>query len=810
MPFHGGLQLLLDLQGAFDCVDRQSMIDHLPNLDIPAELCALIAAWHSQTHYFVGSETVTAVKVGRGVRQGCKLAPSLWLSWIHRLLTLLIPRTGFTWIQQHVTIFADDIHAGGCFCNFAEFEQLLCNLGHLLDVVEELHLQIQYAKSHILLASAGHKASKLLKGLIMREPHALFLLRRPSGKLSKFPMRGEAIYLGVVVSYHNFEDRTVGHRMRAAWTAFNRLRSWLKSRQMGLKHRLRLWSSCILPVMTYGIHSTGITVKGMRQFQQVAFTMLRVIVGDHAYCTHHTHQHVLIHFDLEHPLLMLHRSGQSLWRTLQSRVPRLDPCDIVFQVDWSHLADQQHLIYNFAQSMMQAPAALTSTLAVEAPPRLKCDWCSFETTSVPNLRRHCTSVHNAPIFRVFDANFAQFAYKGTPQCSHCFASFPSWRQFILHLERNVCQAPQHRRAADHRLAPGPRSPRMTPEQFKVVQTESFGADLIPLVRDQNWAAIHQNEPLCAFLKHNCPACGVWNSRTQEVHTHLKQKHPLHLSGVFEKASQLSRLNCGTSPCTFCHTDFRRTHSCTVMTHLAFVWLNSLSQADRQEVSLTCSVCQQYCATSPALLRHVKEAHGLQLCIYNAARDALPHSTACAHCGAIFETSEGLRQHIADARCPNFDAGASSISRDVHTSWHELLSSGDFQSLYQNSSLRLEYTLRCQFCSSRYARSTDLATHLSEAHPDLWMSSQGVLRMLLSTVFHQFGCCCNPATSQRGLTHICNALRQTAMAMQHSNVELLVPTQFDAVLLRDKFFHLPANPAVPLLEHSLASRNFAAL
>eukprot|EP00435_Cladocopium_sp_Y103_P027159 s2933_g6.t1 len=814
LSFYGGLQLLLDLKRAFDCVDRAGLLWHLPRLQVSAEICSILAAWYSQTYYHVSSgPSSTPVLIGKGVKQGCKISPTLWLAFLHQLFEKLIPKTGLAWIRDHITVFADDLHLSGGFKNKAEFLALLTNIGHVLDILEEMQLLIQYNKSQVILATAGHQSQRILSQFIQRTDGAFIQFQRPSGQTARFPLGKKAVYLGIVVSYDSFEHETFQHRLRAAQTAFGRLKSWLNSKQMCIQYRLRLWRTCILPILTYGLHATTLNLKDLFIFQTKVFTMLRHVVRDHAFHTGHSNQQILQRFHLAHPLELLHDVGRQLWHTVTRRTLNLAPDDILHTIDWAHLPDFQLLISHAFALSRQDPSYSSIGEVMEARTRLQCPWCSFQTTSVPNLRRHCTKVHQAPVFRIFDANFSHFAYKGTPQCSHCFESFGTWRQFCIHLERNVCQASTRHPGHDAQpsgIRPAGTTALLRPGQLHVVTSQSFGAELLQLVRDQNWSAILANQTMTQWLTHHCPCCGLWHDRTQEVHTHLRMKHGQLLSGVFEKSSQLSTMLCSTSPCPACGKEFRRSHTCAAMTHAALMWLNTLEKQVREDVHTTCSVCQLACGTYQALHEHLRRVHNVQLCVFNSARDTISDGLACAHCGAIFPTREGMRQHITDARCPSFDASASTVQTMSGSAWTQFLQGGDFHALRQDASKRLEYTLRCQFCSTRFSRQNDLSAHLAQVHPDLWQSSQGPLRLLLATAYQTHGCYCNPATIERSVTHICPVLRQVAMAYAQSDLDILVPTQFHDNLIQQKLQHLRDTPVFPLIRDALMTRDFAAL
>ena len=82
------------------------------------------------------------------------------------------------------------------------------------------------------------------------------------------------------------------------------LKCWLRHRQLKLPQRLYLWRTCINTILTYGILATNLTVQTLQEYQTTVYQMLRIIIGDHAYMTRHTHQQALQHHNL--PALAAH------------------------------------------------------------------------------------------------------------------------------------------------------------------------------------------------------------------------------------------------------------------------------------------------------------------------------------------------------------------------------------------------------------------------------------------------------------------------------------------------------------------------
>ena len=128
--FYGGFQLCLDLKHAFDNVDRCKLFQQLPNLNISEDVAVLLSTWHEHTTYVVQHDDGDSpIPTGRGVRQGCKAAPGLWNCFVMLFCQQLLEFIPLTWIQQNITVYADDFHIGAAFTTYDEFRTLQKYLG---------------------------------------------------------------------------------------------------------------------------------------------------------------------------------------------------------------------------------------------------------------------------------------------------------------------------------------------------------------------------------------------------------------------------------------------------------------------------------------------------------------------------------------------------------------------------------------------------------------------------------------------------------------------------------------------------------
>lgn len=788
----GGVSLFLDLNRAFDCADRQAIFDHLIRLGTPSNLVQLAASWHEQTQYnllFRGQ--TTAVPVGKGLRQGCKLAPLLWVSFMDLFLRTLAIKTGIQWIHDCITVYADDVHVGCQFRSKGELQTHLTNIGHALDVIESMKLSLSYSKSHMLIAYAGTNTRHALKGVMQRLPNGVSIkVPRAGGRHTCLPLRNKGSYLGAVISYHNFELLTWQHRKQAGWSAFARLRAWLRSRQLSRANRFYLWKTCVYTVLTYGLMSTGVNIRVLMEFQGTIFQMVRTILNDHSYITHRSHQSAFQFHHIDQPLEMLQALAMGLLTRIQRRDIHMLPHDFLHQLDWQPLHDVLQLIRSLITAAPEVPISVNPEDPVRTQAGQQCPHCHFMTDSIPNMRRHLTTQHGEPRYRTESISPLAMTANGKPQCNNCLFVFSTWKSFLVHVQRACCQVRRSMTEPpqpDVQMSPTPAVDQV--HRHYQVAAQQFWPELERCIQTDDWTGLKRLEPCLEHLTHHFAICGTWCNRFQELHSHYRLYHDAQLKGGVAKGAQLTQVLQLSSPCELCHKAYSRVHSCPVALQVAILRLQMQEPDIRQQTELTCEICVQQFDDHSQMYQHMAREHGQTLSDWIPSRDSVQGSNQCRHCTLQFDSRSGLRRHITEGRCEAFDPLASLNPQDTTSQWSTWLRSGDFSPTGLTAHQRLQLTTTCQFCAVKYMRTGDLVAHLLQSHGPLWNDSQHMLRYLLQVVMASRGCICNPQAHEVGLAHICTPLRQVAMMMVSNDVPILVPTRFQATSLATQLSYL---------------------
>ena len=105
----GGICFSLDLESAFDAVPRPALANSLHRLGIAEDIVQLIMQLHfGSCYHSTVSERRRAVGTTRGIKQGCKIAPYLFIVLTVHVINELAQRISREWLQRLFTFYADD------------------------------------------------------------------------------------------------------------------------------------------------------------------------------------------------------------------------------------------------------------------------------------------------------------------------------------------------------------------------------------------------------------------------------------------------------------------------------------------------------------------------------------------------------------------------------------------------------------------------------------------------------------------------------------------------------------------------------
>jgi len=349
---------------------------------------------------------------------------------------------------------------------------------------------------------------------------------------------------------------------------------------------------------------------------------------------------------------------------------------------------------------------------------------------------------------------------------------------------------------------------ITTDELHNLRQQPFGLRLLQLVQDREWDRLARDQEACRYLASKCIICGYQFTRRQELHQHFRLQHPELWEYAPQKAIQLTNLYSDEAPALFL------THSCPTWSQISVLLVNgagndAIEVEPVAEARQRCEICFEWFQTAALLVQHLQAVHDLQGLSFNASRDSIDNSSACAHCGQLFLTVAGLKSHIVQGRCEYFNPQAMAETQPLDALWRMACLDGKFMEIMQPPMNRMRLTVICQACGKSCRRSADLALHLQSSHARLWRQSRR-LTMVLVAAFYKVQCFCNPTIGTKRGNHVCLPLRQLAMAFHRLGVEPFAPT-----VITDEILKAVLSPRLPRavqykLEQHIVHRQFSAL
>ncbi|CAE7679495.1 unnamed protein product [Symbiodinium microadriaticum] len=306
----GGLQISLDLSAAFDVVHWSHLKAALDQAGVNILVQEVIITWLTQVRYLFnrrGHQGV--VKPKWGLRQGCKASPCLWAAYTALLCATLdhelaeqhvhMPHLDPSpWTRQHITKYADDTHARWRFTTYQEFEGVMQEVLVMLRCFRRFHMRVNLEKTKAVLKVVGSLKHRVKQNFIRKFKDSRRLLLSPKNPDHWLTLVSSTEYLGAVVSYDQYELQTMRHRIQKANNRRWALASFLHSRRISISLKLRIWRSCVLTTLMYGMASCGLTGDALLEVQRAIMRHVRAIVSNQAHLTGDTHQAIVTKYNI--------------------------------------------------------------------------------------------------------------------------------------------------------------------------------------------------------------------------------------------------------------------------------------------------------------------------------------------------------------------------------------------------------------------------------------------------------------------------------------------------------------------------------
>ena len=196
-----------------------------------------------------------------GARQGCLLSPCLFnlaLEWVIRQLTVGVSGVRVGGLTLNILAYADDVVL--LSENMTTLEQ---SFEELLRAAKKIGLGINVSKTKVMHVERGllhQEGSEVIAGCTIERVESF-------------------VYLGSLITPKNEIKAEVEQRISAATRAFYALNSVFRSRLLSRKTKLRVLTSVVLPVLTYGAETWSVTATLERRMISFENGLLKTICG---------------------------------------------------------------------------------------------------------------------------------------------------------------------------------------------------------------------------------------------------------------------------------------------------------------------------------------------------------------------------------------------------------------------------------------------------------------------------------------------------------------------------------------------------
>ena len=561
--FSGGMQLSLDLAKAFDKMPRHYLLQALERISLPEDLISLILYIHDNALMcFSKGDASLTMSTGSGVRQGCGLAPLLWVAFT----VLLFDRFSEYLSIDQITGFADDLHMHWVLQDPLHFRNACAQVGFVLTDLADMGMQVSTDKTVILLALTGPSYDKVTAPYIQRRKKERYLKVVTRAGPVILPIKSSHVYLGVKISYRNFERQTMQYRLQQSWQAFHRLSSFLCSKRIPVQQRLRLWKTCVQSIARYGLDSVGLDEVSASKYRPHTARQLRRIADSVGHLTHETNQELHARLGVPDPV-------SQLYDMVISRVEQSKHYSghLYSQVVAQRLVSLVSDMTNHRQPAVQQKGELTEVTQVLRVV-CSCDICGQQFASFHALRTHIGKRHPENSIALTKESYSvraerkdshmRHAQSGLPQCNKCGKHFSGWPSFMSHFNHRACpvlhsmESEADNPGKDNSLACGTSASEgaIPPDQV---------AEYVPVFSLPSAEEVAKTGNLSRIASHlrqfgkpdKCPECGM-HCNPMYISRHACKQHTWIQQANAQVIEWVKNSQIPSNPCQWCGTQFK--------------------------------------------------------------------------------------------------------------------------------------------------------------------------------------------------------------------------------------------------------------
>ena len=576
-PATGGAQLSVDMSTAFDRVPRLALRKALVWIGASREMVDVIEKLHDQCDYHIRHSGFSGtVGMRRGVRQGCTLAPVLFAIFSCYLADQIGIKTNYRWMQEHLTLYADDTHASWAIRSADDLHFLENCVLAIHDVFQFHGMMVNPPKSSIIMAMHGKLCRQWQRSKVHKTAKGSFLYVGAAQLQLRIPIHDSMVYLGIVASYGQFETQTMQHRLQVARGSRMRLVRILHSnRHLSIKQRVEMYIACVRSSSIYGIAAVGVTPACLNRLRSFEQKHIRAIARSPVHLTKESTHSLYARLHIQEPdeaLLRILR-GQCSKQRRQGDEPDAWRLSSVRALE-DYIRAKQH--------------GLQATSVDKTSP---CPTCGLYFVNRTAMRQHHAKIHKVSLVPTGkDCCVArnrvvihEHTVDGMPICKKCGRRFDSFTALKSHA-LDQCEG-----TSAELLGSNDRTQQAVSSGLAWQHAAESAVDTTPvmlrqdvlaLLGGQNWQQVLSLPLVFQQLKNYCGICGQWLVSTPTaLRNHVKHIHSDAWLLCPDAAFKCSTLAIARGqPCGACgaRTSSKTVHRCSIMFHLCL--LDSLVRA----------------------------------------------------------------------------------------------------------------------------------------------------------------------------------------------------------------------------------------
>ena len=362
----------------------------------------------------------------RGVRQGCTLAPLLWAVYSAYITHHIAEELTMSWVSEHLTLYADDTHASWTVESLESLKLALKSIPVIFRIYRAFGMQVNPLKSGVIIGIRGVSGTAFMASHIHGPSGNKRLVLGPPHDQLVIPIRDSMTYLGIQISYGNFEDATLDSRLAVAHSTRGRLLRVLHARRyLTMRKRLQLYFLCVRTAALYGLLPVGVTSAGFRKLHVFEVKHVRAIARSPVRLTRETNAQLYARLKIQQPGDSLIKQMEGRIRTLMSRKAAVP---VSFQLRLDELRNHRLSLQHGLQEVSCAAA-------------FDCPTCGQYFCTLAGMRAHHTRMHGRRLqvdtkgsaSRLHGLRVQDHCINQMPICKHCGCTLTTWHQFRVHV-----------------------------------------------------------------------------------------------------------------------------------------------------------------------------------------------------------------------------------------------------------------------------------------------------------------------------------------------------------------------------------------